>query len=58
MSMPIVMIATTNAGRPTIGRIAVRSITSAIPAVIRAAIVIDRKKEKLANSTMPMAGAT
>jgi hypothetical protein len=58
MSMPMVMIATTNAGRPTIGRIAVLSITSAMRAVSRAAIPMDRKKEKVANSTTPMAGPT
>ncbi len=58
MSMPMVMIATTKAGRPTIGRMAPRSMTSPIAAVISAATAIERKKEKPANSITPSAGAT
>ena len=58
MSIPMVMIATTNAGRPTIGRIAVRSMTIAISAVSTAAMLRERKNEKPANSTTPIAGAT
>ena len=57
MSMPMVMIATTKAGRPTIGRMAVRSMTRAIAAVASAARDIDRKNEP-AKSPMPIAGAT
>ena len=58
MSMPIVMIATTNAGRPTIGRIAVRSMSMPRAAVQSAATVTETKNERLANATMPIAGAT
>ena len=58
MSIPMVMIATTKAGRPTIGRIAPRSITSARAAVSSAATAIDTKKEKPVKSITPRAGPT
>ncbi len=51
------MIATTNAGRPTIGRMAPRSITRAMAAVARAAIPRERKKVNPVKIRKPIAGA-
>jgi hypothetical protein len=44
MSMPSVMMATVNTGRPTIGRTASRSTPSARPPVSAAATISARKK--------------
>ena len=59
MSMPMVMIATTNTGRPTIGRIAMPLDDERDQRPWRAQPAdMDTKNENPANATMPIAGAT
>ena len=58
MSMPMVMMAIVNAARPTMGRIASRSMTIPMTAVASAAAVSDTKNTRKPAIAPTRAGAT